>query len=107
MKTIALILVTELSKIRTVRMLLHIIPPDIDTNSIKSNLPTESRFYVNETGSAGGTQKALGIATYSYQAYEAGGLPPFLSGAYQNELSIIQGGKSRLPSGDGMVIFVA
>ena len=88
-------------------MLLHIIPLDIDTNSIKSDLPPESRFYVNETGSAGGTQKALGIATYSYQAYEAGGLPPFLSGAYQNELSIIQGGKSRLPSGDGMVIFVA
>ncbi len=83
MKTIALILVTVLSKIRTVRMLLHSIPPDIDTNSIKSDLPPESRFYVNETGSAGGTQKALGIATYSYQAYEAGGLPPFLLGAYQ------------------------
>ena len=72
-------------------MLLHIILPEIDTNSIKSDLPPESRFYVNETGSAGGTQKALGIATYSYQAYEAGGFPPFLSGAYQNELSIIQG----------------
>ena len=94
MKTIALILVTELSKIRTVRMLLHIILPDIDTNSIKSDLPPESRFHVNETGSAGGAQKALGIATYSYQAYEAKGLPPFLSGTYQNELSIIQGGKS-------------